>query len=139
MDLRSGYHQVLLHREDKYKVAFRTHHGNFQWLVMPFGLSNAPATFQSLMNGIFQFAMRQFVQIFFDDILIYSGDSDSYLIHLETLLPTLQENQLYAKYSKCSFGLKQIEYLGHIVSIEKVQMKIYKNLSNFGVVYTEEY
>lgn len=133
MDLRSGYHQVLLHREDKYKVAFRTHHGNFQWLVMPFGLSNAPATFQSLMNGIFQFAMRQFVQIFFDDILIYSGDSDSYLIHLETLLPTL------AKYSKCSFGLKQIEYLGHIVSIEKVQMKIYKNLSNFGVVYTEEY
>lgn len=133
MDLRSGYHQVLLHREDKYKVAFRTHHGNFQWLVMPFGLSNAPATFQSLMNGIFQFAMRQFVQIFFDDILIYSGDSYSYLIHLETLLPTL------AKYSKCSFGLKQIEYLGHIVSIEKVQMKIYKNLSNFGVVYTEEY
>lgn len=81
LDLRSGYHQVLIHPLDRFKTVFRTHHGHFQWLVMPFGLSNAPATFQSLMNNIFQFAIRKYVLIFFDDILIFSGDWDSHLQH----------------------------------------------------------
>lgn len=122
LDLRSGYHQVLVHPEDRHKTAFRTHHGHFQWIVMPFGLSNAPATFQALMNGIFHFAMRRYVLIFFYDILVYSKDLESHLVHLEQVLRTLQENQLYAKYSKCCFGLLQIEYLGHIVSAAGVQM-----------------
>lgn len=123
LDLRSGYHQVLIHPEDKHKTVFRTHHGHFQWLVMPFGLSNAPATFQGLMNNIFQFAMRRFVLIFFDDILIYSGDWESHMRHLEIVLVTLQDNQLYAKFSKCEFGLQQIEYLGHTVSEKGVEME----------------
>lgn len=122
LDLRSGYHQVLVHPADRFKTAFRTHHGHFQWLVMPFGLSNAPATFQALMNGIFHFAMRRYVLIFFDDILVYSKDMESHLVHLEQVLFTLQENQLFAKYSKCCFGLFQIEYLGHVVSARGVQM-----------------
>lgn len=90
---------------------------------MPFGLSNAPATFQALMNGIFQFAMRKFVLIFFDDILIFSGDWDSHMKHLEVVLSTLSANMLYAKLSKCSFGLMEIEYLGHVVSAEGVKME----------------
>lgn len=120
LDLRSGYHQVLLHPDDRYKTAFRTHHSHFQWLVMPFGLSNAPVTFQSLMNNIFKFAMRRYVLIFFYDILIYSIDWDTHVQHLEMVLKTLQQHQLYAKLSKFSFGLLQIDYLGHVVSANGV-------------------
>lgn len=90
---------------------------------MPFGLSNAPTTFQSLMNSIFQFVMRKFVLKFFDDILVYRKDWDSHLKHLEVVLITLKDNQLYAKYSKCEFGLMKIEYLGPTVSAEGIQME----------------
>lgn len=89
---------------------------------MPFGLSNALATFQALMNGIFQFAMCRFVLIFFDDTLVYSVDWDSHIKHLEIVLIILTENKLYAKLSKCNFGMTQIEYLGHLVLVEGVQM-----------------
>lgn len=121
--MRSGYHQVLLHLEDKFKTAFQTHHGHFQWVVMPFGLSNAPATFQSLMSEIFQFSMHKFVLIFFDGILIYNADWESHLQHLEIVLITLNKHQLFAKFSKCEFGMIQIEYLGHNVSAMGVQME----------------
>ena len=89
---------------------------------MPFGLTNAPATFQALTHEVFQFALRKFVLVFFNNILVYNTNWPTHLQHLETVLSTLQHHQLYAKLSKCSFGLEQIENLGHIVSVKGVEM-----------------
>jgi len=122
-DLKSGYHQILVKDEDRYKTTFRTHQGHYEWLVMPFGLTNALATFQSLMNDIFQGILRKFVFVFFDDILVYSPSWTEHLQHLEVVLQVLKQHQLYAKLSKCSFGLQQVDYLGHTVSGQGVAME----------------
>ena len=122
LDLRSGYHQIQVHPSDRHKMAFRTHSGHYQWLVMPFGLSNAPATFQSLMNQVFKHALRKYVLVFFDDILVYSSSWDNHLQDLASVLSVLHQQHLLAKFSKCSFGQSQIEYLSHTVSGRGVEM-----------------
>ncbi|GAU10138.1 hypothetical protein TSUD_421340 [Trifolium subterraneum] len=109
--------------EDRFKTAFRTHHGHYEWLVLPFGLTNAPTTFQCLMNKIFQFALRKFVLVFFDDILVYSPSWNTHLQHLEAVLQTLQHHELYARLSKCFFGTREVDYLGHNVSGTCVSME----------------
>lgn len=106
--------------DDIYKTAFKTHHGHFEFLVMPFGLCNAPATFQSLMNQVFNQFLRKLIFVFFDDILIYSKSFDDHLQHLELTLAILRANQLYATMSKCQFGQDKTEYLGHVISSEGV-------------------
>ena len=109
LDLRSGYHQIKMDMEDVHKTAFRTHDGHYEFLVMPFGLSNAPSTFQSLMNDIFRAYLRKFVLVFFDDILVYSKIRDQNLEHLKVVLQLLRTHQLKVKRSKCIFGATSVE------------------------------
>jgi len=104
LDLCSSYHQIRLEEEDCFKTAFQTHHGLYEWRVIPFGLTNAPTTFQSLMNSIFAEVLRKFVLVFFDDILVYSLDWSTHIQHLTYVLNILRTHSLFSKLSKCSFG-----------------------------------
>ena len=102
--------------EDILKTAFRTRYEHYEFLVMPFDLSNAPTTFMDLMNKVFKPYMDQFVMVFIDDILGYSKNKEEHLKHLHVVFQTLKEHQLFAKLKKCDFWLNQISFLGHLVS-----------------------
>eukprot|EP00253_Pinus_taeda_P004218 PITA_04218 len=120
IDLRSGYHQIRIKDEDIAKTTFRTRYGHYEFVVLPFGLTNAPATFMCLMNSVFHQYLDKFVLIFIDDILIYSWNRKEHEEHLRIVLQTLREQQLYGKFSKCNFYKEQIQYLGHIITKEGI-------------------
>ncbi|KAA3461695.1 Transposon Ty3-I Gag-Pol polyprotein [Gossypium australe] len=120
IDLRSGYYQLRVKDADVPKTAFRTTYGDYEFLVMPFGLTNAPAIFMDLMNRIFRPYLDKFVVVFIDDILINSHEENEHAEHLRTVLQTLRDKQLYAKFSKSEFWLKEVGFLGHIVSGEGI-------------------
>ena len=122
IDLRSGYYQLWVKEVDDSKIAFRTRYGHYEFLVMSFGLMNAPAAFMDLMNRVFRPYLDQFVVVFIDGILVYSKDAQEHEHHIRIVVQTLRENKLFAKLSKCDFWLKEVLFLGHIVYAEGIRV-----------------
>jgi hypothetical protein len=120
LDLRFGYHQISVVESDISKMAFRTHEGHYVILVLLFRLTNAPSTFQGLINHIFNPYLRKSIIVFFDDILVYNRDMETHITHLKMTLDVLSQHQLFAKWSKCKFRCGEVEYLGHIVTAQGV-------------------
>ncbi len=123
IDLRSGYYQIRIAEGDKEKIACRTRYGSYEFLVMPFGLTNALATFCTLMNDIFREWLDDFIVIYIDDILIYSGSLEE---HLRKVFQRLRENKLYVKLEKCKFGVTEVDFLGHRITQEGLKMDDHK-------------
>ncbi|KAH0773918.1 hypothetical protein KY290_011055 [Solanum tuberosum] len=126
IDLRSGYYQIRVREKDVPKTAFRTSYGHFVFLVMSFGLTNAPAVFMDLMNSIFRPYLDMFVIVFIDDILVYSHSKAEHADHLRAVLQVLQEKELYAKFSKCEFWLSSVAFLSHIISYSGIMVDTQK-------------
>ena len=122
IDLRSSYHQVRIKDEYIHKTAFRTRYGHYEFVVVPFGLMNAPATFMCLMNSVFSMYLDKFVLVFLDDIVVYYKNEKEHEEHLRLTLQFIKEHQLYAKLSKCDFFRDRIQYLGHIISEEGISV-----------------
>jgi hypothetical protein len=122
IDLYSGYHQIRIKEEDVPKTAFRTRYGHYEFLVLPFGLTNAPATFMTLMNDVFKEYLDKFVVIYLDDILVYSKTKDDHVRHLRDVLSKLREHKLYAKIVKCEIMKNVVEYLGHFISSQGISV-----------------
>ena len=122
IDLRSGYHQLQIREGDIAKSTFRSRYGHYEFVVMSFGLTNAPAAFMDLMNRVFRPYLDHFVIVFIDDILVYSRNLKQHAKHLKMVLQMLREAQLYAKLSKCEFWLDKVGFLGHVVSVEGVSV-----------------
>jgi len=127
LDLCLGYHQICMKEADIPKMTFWTHEGHYEFLVMPFGLCNAPSTFQSLMNHVLHHFLRHFVLVLFDDILIYRKTWTKHLTHVDQVLHLLSQHQLFLKQSKFSFGASEVEYLGHLVGKDGVRVDL-KNI-----------
>src|SRR3989337_1601971 len=120
IDLRSGYYQLKIREQDIPKTAFTIRYGLYEYTVMSFGMTNAPAYFMSMMNKVFMEFLDKFVVVFIDDILVYSKNEEEHKEHLRLVLEKLREHQLYAKFSKCEFWLKEVGFLGHVISGEGI-------------------
>jgi hypothetical protein len=122
IDLRSGYHQIKIRPSDIPKTAFSTRYGLYEYLIMSFGLTNAPAYFMYLMNSVFMPELDKFIVVFIDDILIYSRTKEDHANHLRVVLQRLRDHRLYAKFSKCEFWLDSVKFLGHTISSEGISV-----------------
>lgn len=116
IDLRFNYHQICMKEGNKWKTAFKTRHGLYEWLLMPFGLTSAPSTFMLLMTEVLKPFLGQFVVVYLDNILAYSSSVLDHLEHLRHIFNLLRQQKLYGKFEKCSFMVDHIVFLGYVVS-----------------------
>ncbi|GBG58649.1 hypothetical protein CBR_g50 [Chara braunii] len=122
IDLKSRYHQLEIRKEDRYKTAFKTRYGHFEWLVMPFGLMNAPTTFQAAMTTEFRHMLDRYVLIYLDDIPVYNRSLEEHVEHLRTVLERLRQTKYKVNHDKCEFARQELEYLGHYVTPQGIHL-----------------
>ncbi|GJU29077.1 reverse transcriptase domain-containing protein [Tanacetum coccineum] len=122
IDLRSGYHHLIVREEDIPKTAFKTRYGHYEFQVMSFGLTNAPAVFMDLMNRVYKPYLGKFAIVFIDDILIYSKSEEEHAEHLKLILELLKKEELYAKFLKCEYWLSKVQFLSHVIDSEGIHV-----------------
>ena len=122
IDLKLGFNLVRIKEGDEWKTTFRTRYSHYKYLVMPFGLTNAPATFQAMMNDVLREFLDQGVIVYMDDILIYSRDEHEHRALVKKVFQRLMDNNLAAEIDKCFFHVREVEFLGYIISPEGISM-----------------